>query len=116
MRRVQDMRTGRGGALRAALLAVVAVLLSPGSSPAASLATSAPVIVRIPQGSLAGFRQGASDAFLGVPYAAPPVGPNRWRAPQAPPRWLGARPARRFAASCWQHMTPSGTGPWTHEY
>jgi para-nitrobenzyl esterase len=65
---------------------------------------------------LAGIRQGSADAFLGVPYAAPPVGRNRWRAPQAAPRWEGIRPAKHFAASCWQVITPAGTGPWTHEY
>ena len=78
-------------------------------------AQTAPV-VRIPQGTLAGIRQGPVDAFLGIPYAAPPVGGNRWRAPQPAPRWDGARPARRFAASCWQVITPAGVGPWTHEY
>lgn len=78
-------------------------------------APSAPV-VRIPQGGLAGLRRGAVDAFLGIPYAAPPVGRNRWRAPQSAPQWEGIRPAKRFAPSCWQVMTPAGIGPWTHEY
>ena len=76
---------------------------------------SAPV-VRIPQGSLAGLRRGAVDAFLGIPYAAPPLGRNRWRAPQSAPQWEGIRPAKRFAPSCWQVMTSGGIGPWTHEY
>jgi len=78
-------------------------------------AQTAPV-VRIPQGTLAGIRQGTIDAFLGIPYAAPPVGRNRWRAPQPAPRWDDTRPAKRFAASCWQVITPTGVGPWTHEY
>lgn len=73
-------------------------------------------VVRIPQGTLAGIRQGPVAAFLGIPYAAPPVGRNRWRAPQPAPRWDDTRPARRFAASCWQKITPAGVGPWTHEY
>ena len=73
--------------------------------------------VRIPsQGELAGIRTGAVTAFLGVPYAAPPVGRNRWRAPQPAPAWQGVRSAKRFAPSCWQVMLPAGTGPWTHEY
>ena len=78
-------------------------------------AQTAPV-VRIPQGSLSGVGQGAADAYLGIPYAAPPVGRYRWRAPQPAPYWLGVRHATRFAASCWQFMTPGGVGPWTHEY
>ncbi len=34
--------------------------------------------------------------FLGVPYAAPPVGARRWRAPVPPAPWTGVRPARSF--------------------
>jgi len=93
------------------VLALAALLLA-GACNAAQMAP----IVRIAQGALAGVRPGQVDAFLGVPYAAPPVGRNRWRAPQAAPYWQGIRPAKEFAASCWQHMTPGGVGPWTHEY
>lgn len=96
------------------MLAVVAVsaLLLGGPCRAAQTAP----VVRIPQGSLSGIRQGAVAAYLGIPYAGPPVGRYRWRAPQPAPYWPGTRPATRFAASCWQNMTPGGVGPWTHEY
>jgi para-nitrobenzyl esterase len=73
-------------------------------------------LVRIPQGSLSGITQGAAEAYLGIPYAAPPVGPYRWRAPQPAPYWLGVRRATRFAASCWQIIYPGGVGPWSPEY
>jgi para-nitrobenzyl esterase len=73
-------------------------------------------VVRIPQGSLSGIEQGAAAAYLGIPYAAPPVGPYRFRAPQPAPYWLGIRKATRFAASCWQVLSPAGIGPWSHEY
>ena len=115
MRSAPARRMRRHGTLGAALLAAI-VALSAGFSPSAALATPAPVIVRITEGSLAGIRQGPAAAFLGIPYAAPPVGRNRWRAPQPAPRWEGVRPARKFAASCWQAMSPGGVGPWTHEY
>lgn len=95
-----------------AAAAVAAAFLLAGACRAAQAAPE----VRIPQGALAGLHQGAADAFLAIPYAAPPVGRNRWRAPQPAPRWDGVRSARRFAASCWQAMMPRGTGPWTHEY
>ncbi|HEX5462496.1 MAG TPA: carboxylesterase family protein [Steroidobacteraceae bacterium] len=91
---------------------VLAALLLAGACNAAQMAPMA----HIAQGALAGVRQGPAEAFLGVPYAAPPVGRHRWRAPQAAPYWQGIRPAKAFAASCWQHMTPGGVGPWTHEY
>ncbi|MCC5895219.1 MAG: carboxylesterase family protein [Alkalibacterium sp.] len=37
------------------------------------------------------------SVFKGVPFAAPPVGPNRWRAPQPAPNWEGTLKAFEFA-------------------
>ena len=67
-------------------------------------------------GELAGVRQVDVSAFLGVPFAAPPVGDLRWRAPQPPLAWKGVRAADRFGASCLQAVSPAGFGPWKHEY
>ena len=51
-------------------------------------------------------RNGAVRAFKGVPYAAPPVGALRWRAPEPVPPWTGTRAADRFAPRCIQPDRP----------
>jgi para-nitrobenzyl esterase len=73
-------------------------------------------IVATQQGRVAG----AIDAdgvsrFLGIPFAAPPVGALRWRAPQSPASWQGVRTGDRFGASCMQDETGSRL-PWTAEF
>jgi len=41
--------------------------------------------------------------FMGVPYAAPPIGDLRWRAPQPAAPWTGIRPAYKPASACAQY-------------
>ena len=67
-------------------------------------------------GMVEGVQEGGVTVFRGIPYARPPVGPDRWRAPMPAPQWTGVRPATRFGHSCWQAVSPKGFGPWTHEY
>src|SRR6185437_9277745 len=52
------------------------------------------------QGSLS--RDGQVRAFLGIPYAAPPVGPLRWKPPQPAAKWSGVRSATSFGSRCMQ--------------
>jgi para-nitrobenzyl esterase len=57
-------------------------------------------------GRLQGVARDGVVAYLGVPYAAPPVGELRWRPPQSPPRWQGVRRANRFGDQCMQGQRP----------
>jgi para-nitrobenzyl esterase len=64
--------------------------------------------ISVESGALAGDTSGPVWAFKGIPYAAPPVGDRRWRAPQRPARWRGVRDAQSFGAACSQDPALGG--------
>ncbi len=73
----------------------------------------------VAQGILEGTTDNGVSAFLGVPFAAPPVGTLRWAPPQPAIGWgTAVRPAKAFGATCTQTLSPGGSaaGPWTSEY
>ncbi len=74
--------------------------------------------VKTGQGKIRGKRinEGKVRAFLGIPYAAPPVGELRWKAPHPPASWKGVRDATGYGARCEQNhvyddMTFQDAGP-----
>jgi len=92
--------------------AVVAVVVAGGSLTAA---ISQPVKV---EGGLVSGVPGKDTsimAFKGVPFAAPPVGDLRWRAPKRAAAWQGVRRADKFSASCIQNVVAERK-PWTYEF
>jgi para-nitrobenzyl esterase len=60
-------------------------------------------------------RDASITAFKGIPFAAPPVGELRWRAPQPVIPWPGVKAADRFGASCMQTIVTEKK-PWTYEF
>src|SRR5262245_35001072 len=66
--------------------------------------------VRIDSGRLQGVYQGDARAFLGVPYAAPPVGDQRWRPPQPAPPFDGVFAATSLGIQCPQTFSLAGPG------
>jgi para-nitrobenzyl esterase len=60
----------------------------------------------VADGTLDGVRVASAsapvDAYLGVPYAAPPLGALRWQPPRPAAHWSGVRKADRFGARCMQ--------------
>jgi para-nitrobenzyl esterase len=81
---------------------------------AAAQAQAAPVVVT-GAGAVRGVFSGKARAFLGIPYAAPPVGTGRWREPQPQGHWQGVREAVRFAPSCYQ-AEAKPFGPYSAEF
>jgi para-nitrobenzyl esterase len=59
-----------------------------------------PVLVE--SGAVEGVVKDRVTAYLGIPFAAPPVGELRWREPQPVASWQGTRKANSFAPACMQ--------------
>lgn len=85
------------------LLGLSACATHPGTVDHVRFASDArPVTARIQAGVLRGVEGNGVRAFLGVPFAAPPVGDLRWRAPRRAPPWEGVRDATRIGPDCTQ--------------
>src|SRR5271170_1799443 len=69
-----------------------------------------PLTVSTKDGVLQGVAGDDYVKFLGIPYAAPPTGNLRWRAPQPVEPWSGVRQASGFGPSCIQPSSPTGFG------
>jgi para-nitrobenzyl esterase len=96
------------GAAAIAALASCAAAVSTGATAARPKDPARSLIVATAGGRLHGKAAGAMDEFLGVPYAAPPVGQLRWRPPQPAAPWKGVRSATQFGPHCPQFGSPFG--------
>jgi para-nitrobenzyl esterase len=85
---------------------LVVLMAMLGLEPPATAGTD-DTLVRISTGALRGVAAGDVVRFLGVPYAAPPLGDRRWRPPGSVPTWDGVRPATESGPPCAQ----GNTGP-----
>ncbi len=88
---------------RAACLAV-AVMLMNGLS---GNAQAAGLTINTTGGVVQGISTSSTNKYLGIPYAAPPTGPLRWRAPQ-PASWSGVLQANTLPPICPQPAGPLG--------
>ena len=86
--------------LAAAALASTAALAASAQQPPPGLTVTSPAGAL--QGKMETTTGGAARAFLGIPYAAPPVGPLRWQPPQPAAKWTGVRDATKFGDRCMQ--------------
>ncbi|KQM13324.1 hypothetical protein ASE49_12900 [Novosphingobium sp. Leaf2] len=73
-------------------------------------AGSAPTAT-VSAGALRGVNAGNVAVFLGIPYAAPPVGDLRWRAPRPAAAWPAVRNATAFGHDCMQNPFPGDEAP-----
>jgi para-nitrobenzyl esterase len=66
------------------------------------LAAQTPKPVRTQAGLVQGSTEDGLTVYKGIPFAAPPLGDLRWRAPAAPVAWTGVRSADKFTPACMQ--------------
>ena len=72
-------------------------------------------VVQTKYGSVEGYTEDGISIFKSIPFATPPVGNLRWRAPQPPAAWQGVKKCISFSASPVQ-STPVPFSCWTEEF
>jgi len=65
-----------------------------------------PVQVKVEQGIVQGTIEDSLRVFKGIPFAAPPVGDLRWKAPQPAPKWKGIKITTEYAPAAFQGGNP----------
>jgi para-nitrobenzyl esterase len=96
----------------ASILAIGALVTAMSGTAAASTRspqeTTRGLVVATGDGVVRGITKGSTDEFLGLPYAAPPVGKLRWQPPHHVISWKGVRSASAFAPHCAQPASQFG--------
>jgi para-nitrobenzyl esterase len=88
--------------MRTILIAIAAAAIS-------SMSLAATPTAKLEQGLVQGTVENGLTVYRGIPFAAPPVGDLRWRAPQPAAPWQGVRKADKFAPQCVQSIKPEAT-------
>jgi len=65
-----------------------------------------PKPIKVDGGLLQGAFENGLTVYKGIPFAAPPVGNLRWKAPRPPATWDGVRMAEKFAPGAMQGINP----------
>jgi para-nitrobenzyl esterase len=83
---------------------------------AASVASAQPAspVVAVPGGEVRGAATADALVFRAIPYAAPPLGELRWRAPQPVRAWEGVRDATHDGPACLQNSEGWNRASWLH--
>lgn len=94
----------------------IVIALLAATAPTGVLAQGAGPVANTESGQVRGALEGGIASWKGIPFAAPPVGPLRWRAPQPAAKWQGVRDATAYGNDCMQQpfggdAAPLGTPP-----
>lgn len=98
---------GIGVVATAIVIALAGAALDPAQSATKPKGREASEIVFTTHGAVQGSLQGSTYVYLGIPYAAPPIGHLRWKPPVSLVPWQGVRNASAFGQPCSQ-LDPAG--------
>lgn len=114
---MQCLKSGQQLVLRSSRAGLLLVVLLTVSCLPQTLhaATADPSLVQTQQGVVQGLVQSTFRSFLGIPYAAPPLGNLRWRPPQAHASWSGTLQTTTAGSSCPQIASPFGQASSTED-
>ena len=113
------LRSTLVGSLLAVATVTVGIIAIASAGPSARSATAAvPVAVscapgtdvQTTNGPVCGIVPNGVNEWLGIPYAAPPVGDLRWQPPQPPTPWTTTLQATSFGNECAQYFPPFPSG------
>jgi para-nitrobenzyl esterase len=90
------------------VLATIATVILTGSAATAAHRIQQGTLIHLADGDVQGEVNGATRQFRGIPYAAPPVGPLRWRPPAPVVPWQGVLQANAFSGACAQLSSLQG--------
>jgi para-nitrobenzyl esterase len=77
----------------------------------AARADQAGPVVQTTSGAVRGVAEKNDQVFMGLPYAAPPIGPLRWKPPAPAPVWTDVRDASKPSSACAQTVSPGMANP-----
>jgi para-nitrobenzyl esterase len=100
-------KTAKGSSLRA--LRSISLVVALFTCPWVLARAAAPETISIDGGQITGTVADGVHVYKGIPFAAPPVGDLRWRAPQPVVAWSGVKQANTFGPDCMQTSYPAGS-------
>ncbi|MGH8260181.1 MAG: carboxylesterase/lipase family protein [Steroidobacteraceae bacterium] len=103
--------TRKGSAALSSVICAVAAVVAMAPRAHGAEAQAAAMRVRVDGGVVQGAIEKGVMAFKGIPFAAPPVGPLRWRPPQPVKPWRGVRHAVTYGPDCMQVPFPGDAAP-----
>src|SRR5690242_4174183 len=112
------VRTGLAAAAAATAVltsAAACTTATPGTSEGAAQNQESGLVVATAGGAVRGQAVASGVQFLGIPYAAPPVGALRWQPPRPAAPWHGTRAATAYAPHCPQPSGAFGRGSTTED-